>query len=213
MEPPVLIVGGAGKTGRRVDALLTTQQGIATRPVSRSTTPSFDRARPENGPLEHWTPSPRRMSPTTPIFLYQARQTRSVKLGCLARRKGLAGPRFAADQSDRQRQRPGRAAATTRISAGGCARLLVWRWRRPAPGHPASRTSAARVVSPPYAQDGFFPECAAAGCGGRRNRRRDEETPIYKAYAHTWHRAPRLFRGWSIAWASTCGRPTTGRPT
>jgi uncharacterized protein YbjT (DUF2867 family) len=49
MEPSVLIVGGAGKTGRRVNALLT-KQGVATRPVSRSTTPSFDWARPENWP-------------------------------------------------------------------------------------------------------------------------------------------------------------------
>jgi uncharacterized protein YbjT (DUF2867 family) len=49
VEPSVLIVGGAGKTGRRVNALLT-QQGIATRPVSRSTTPSFDWKRPENWP-------------------------------------------------------------------------------------------------------------------------------------------------------------------
>src|SRR5688572_27888457 len=49
MEPSVLIIGGAGKTGRRVNSLLT-RQGIATRPVSRSTTPSFDWARPENWP-------------------------------------------------------------------------------------------------------------------------------------------------------------------
>jgi uncharacterized protein YbjT (DUF2867 family) len=44
---PVLIIGGSGKTGRRVDALLR-QRGIATRPVSRSTTPAFDWHRPED---------------------------------------------------------------------------------------------------------------------------------------------------------------------
>ena len=43
---PILIIGGAGKTGGRVNALLQAQ-GLATRPVSRSTTPSFDWARPE----------------------------------------------------------------------------------------------------------------------------------------------------------------------
>jgi uncharacterized protein YbjT (DUF2867 family) len=43
---PVLIIGGSGKTGRRVNTLLQ-QRGIATRPISRSTTPSFDWNRPE----------------------------------------------------------------------------------------------------------------------------------------------------------------------
>jgi len=43
---PILIIGGGGKTGHRVDTLLQ-KRGIATRPVSRSTTPSFDWTRPE----------------------------------------------------------------------------------------------------------------------------------------------------------------------
>jgi uncharacterized protein YbjT (DUF2867 family) len=43
---PVLIIGGAGKTGGRVDARLQ-ERGIATRPVSRSTQPAFDWTRPE----------------------------------------------------------------------------------------------------------------------------------------------------------------------
>ena len=38
---PILIVGGNGKTGARVNALLK-EQGYATRPVSRSTDPAFD---------------------------------------------------------------------------------------------------------------------------------------------------------------------------
>lgn len=42
----MLIVGGAGKTGGRVNALLE-RRAIATRPVSRSTSPSFDWSRPE----------------------------------------------------------------------------------------------------------------------------------------------------------------------
>jgi uncharacterized protein YbjT (DUF2867 family) len=40
-DQPILIIGGNGKTGRRVDERLKTK-GFATRPVSRSTTPSFD---------------------------------------------------------------------------------------------------------------------------------------------------------------------------
>jgi uncharacterized protein YbjT (DUF2867 family) len=43
---PILIVGGTGKTGGRVNTLLKAR-GITTRPVSRSTTPSFDWTRPE----------------------------------------------------------------------------------------------------------------------------------------------------------------------
>jgi len=43
---PILIVGGTGKTGGRVNTLLKAR-GLSTRPVSRSTTPSFDWTRPE----------------------------------------------------------------------------------------------------------------------------------------------------------------------
>ena len=43
---PIVIIGGAGKTGARVNRLLKTR-GIATRPVSRSTTIQFDWTRPE----------------------------------------------------------------------------------------------------------------------------------------------------------------------
>jgi uncharacterized protein YbjT (DUF2867 family) len=43
---PVLIIGGGGKTGGRVNALLR-KRGIATRAVSRSTSPSFDWTRPQ----------------------------------------------------------------------------------------------------------------------------------------------------------------------
>jgi uncharacterized protein YbjT (DUF2867 family) len=44
---PILIIGGGGKTGARVNTLLKAR-GIATRPVSRSTTPSFDWNRPDS---------------------------------------------------------------------------------------------------------------------------------------------------------------------
>lgn len=45
-ELPILIIGGAGKTGSRVNARLR-EHGIATRPVSRSTAVPFDWTRPE----------------------------------------------------------------------------------------------------------------------------------------------------------------------
>lgn len=48
-ELPILIVGGAGKTGARVNALLRAS-GIPTRPVSRSTPIPFDWTRPETWP-------------------------------------------------------------------------------------------------------------------------------------------------------------------
>jgi hypothetical protein len=46
-EHPVLIIGGGGKTGGRVNARLRAR-GIATRAVSRSTAISFDWNRREN---------------------------------------------------------------------------------------------------------------------------------------------------------------------
>lgn len=46
---PILIIGGAGKTGARVNALLQAQ-GIATRAVSRSTATRFDWNEPETWP-------------------------------------------------------------------------------------------------------------------------------------------------------------------
>jgi uncharacterized protein YbjT (DUF2867 family) len=45
-EIPILIIGGGGKTGSRVNTLLNAR-GIATRPVSRSTAIPFDWTRPE----------------------------------------------------------------------------------------------------------------------------------------------------------------------
>ena len=48
-ELPILIIGGAGKTGARVNALLQAR-GIPTRPVSRSTAVPFYWTRPETWP-------------------------------------------------------------------------------------------------------------------------------------------------------------------
>ena len=48
-ELPVLIIGGGGKTGARINSLLTAR-GVATRPVSRSSAVTFDWARPETWP-------------------------------------------------------------------------------------------------------------------------------------------------------------------
>jgi uncharacterized protein YbjT (DUF2867 family) len=48
-ELPILIIGGAGKTGARVNTLLGAS-GVPTRPVSRSTPTPFDWTRPETWP-------------------------------------------------------------------------------------------------------------------------------------------------------------------
>lgn len=48
-EMPILIIGGGGKTGARVNTLLNAR-GIATRPVSRSTAIPFDWTKPEIWP-------------------------------------------------------------------------------------------------------------------------------------------------------------------
>jgi len=45
-QQPILLIGGGGKTGGRVNARLQAR-GIATRPVSRSTAIAFDWTRPE----------------------------------------------------------------------------------------------------------------------------------------------------------------------
>jgi hypothetical protein len=47
-QRPILIIGGSGKTGGRVNTLLQAR-GIATRSVSRSTAIPFDWTRPEPG--------------------------------------------------------------------------------------------------------------------------------------------------------------------
>ena len=49
MTQPILIIGGTGKTGARVNALLQAQ-GVATRPVSRSTATPFDWNSPQTWP-------------------------------------------------------------------------------------------------------------------------------------------------------------------
>jgi uncharacterized protein YbjT (DUF2867 family) len=87
MEPPVLIIGGAGKTGRRVTALLT-QQGIATRPVSRSTSPSFDWERPESWPAALDSVSKAYVT-YQPDLAVPAAADAIHELASLARRKGL----------------------------------------------------------------------------------------------------------------------------
>ncbi len=84
---PILIIGGAGKTGGRVNALLKAR-GIATRPVSRSTTPSFDWARPETWATALDGVSRAYVTYHPDIAVDGAREA-IAKLGHLAREKGL----------------------------------------------------------------------------------------------------------------------------
>lgn len=84
---PVLIIGGAGKTGARVNTLLK-QRGIATRPVSRSTSISFDWTRPEG-----WSAALDGVSKAyvtfQPDLSVDGADTAIAELSGLARRKGL----------------------------------------------------------------------------------------------------------------------------
>jgi uncharacterized protein YbjT (DUF2867 family) len=86
-EAPVLITGGAGKTGGRVNALLK-KRGIATRPVSRSTSPSFDWVRPEG-----WAAALDGVSKAyvtyQPDLAVDGAAEAIAELAGLARRKGL----------------------------------------------------------------------------------------------------------------------------
>jgi uncharacterized protein YbjT (DUF2867 family) len=86
-KAPILIVGGAGKTGGRVNRLLR-QRGIATRPVSRSTTPAFDWTRPEG-----WATAldgvSRAYVTYQPDLAMEGAAEAIAELSSLARRKGL----------------------------------------------------------------------------------------------------------------------------
>ncbi len=84
---PILIVGGAGKTGGRVNTLLKAW-GIATRPVSRSTTPSFDWTRPEGWATALDGVSKAYVTYHPDIALDGASEA-IAELACIAREKGL----------------------------------------------------------------------------------------------------------------------------
>jgi len=86
-ERPILIIGGAGKTGARVNKLLN-QRGIATRAVSRSTTPSFDWTRPETWPTALDGVS-RAYVTYQPDLAVPEAAARIAELSRLARDKGL----------------------------------------------------------------------------------------------------------------------------
>ena len=84
---PILIIGGAGKTGGRVNTLLKAR-GIATRPVSRSTTPGFDWNRPES-----WSAALDGVSKAyvtyQPDLAVDGATEAIAELGRIAREKGL----------------------------------------------------------------------------------------------------------------------------
>jgi uncharacterized protein YbjT (DUF2867 family) len=82
-----LIIGGAGKTGGRVNTLLKAQ-GFATRPVSRSTAPSFDWGRPETWALALDGVS-RAYVTYQPDLAVDGATEAITELGRLAREKGL----------------------------------------------------------------------------------------------------------------------------
>lgn len=86
-EKPVLIIGGGGKTGARVDALLRAK-GVATRPVSRSTAVPFDWTQPKG-----WAAALEGVSKAyvtfQPDLAMDGAAEAIAQLGKLAREKGL----------------------------------------------------------------------------------------------------------------------------
>lgn len=87
-ETPILIVGATAKTGARVDALLNAR-GIATRAVSRSTTPPFDWTQPET-----WAPALDGVSKAyvtyQPDLMVEGAAEAIARLAAIALDKGLA---------------------------------------------------------------------------------------------------------------------------
>jgi uncharacterized protein YbjT (DUF2867 family) len=84
---PILLIGGTGKTGGRVNARLRAR-GIATRPVSRSTAIPFDWTRPETWPgaLDGVA---RAYVTYQPDLAAEGAAEAIAELGSLARAKGL----------------------------------------------------------------------------------------------------------------------------
>jgi uncharacterized protein YbjT (DUF2867 family) len=85
---PILIIGGAGKTGARVNALLQAR-GIATRLVSRSTATPFDWNKPETWPAALDGVSSAYVT-YQPDIAVEGSTEAITELSRLAREKGLA---------------------------------------------------------------------------------------------------------------------------
>lgn len=87
-QQPILIIGGGGKTGRRVDTLLRAR-GLATRPVSRSTPVVFDWTAPTT-----WAPAldgvARAYVTFHPDIAVEGATEAIAELARLARAQGLA---------------------------------------------------------------------------------------------------------------------------
>lgn len=86
-QAPILIIGATAKTGARVNSLLDAQ-GIATRAVSRATTPAFDWTRPET-----WAPALDGVSKAyvtyQPDLMVEGAADAIAQLAAIARDKGL----------------------------------------------------------------------------------------------------------------------------
>jgi uncharacterized protein YbjT (DUF2867 family) len=114
-ELPILIIGGGGKTGGRVNARLQAR-GIATRPVSRSTVIAFDWTRPET-----WAAALDGVSKAYvtyhPDIAVQGAAEAIAELGHLANTKGLQQVVLL---SGRGEPRAERAEAALRASGVNC---------------------------------------------------------------------------------------------
>jgi uncharacterized protein YbjT (DUF2867 family) len=114
-ELPMLIIGGTGKTGVRVNAR-PRARGIATRPVSRSTDSPFDWARPET-----WAAAldgvSRAYVTCQPDLAVAGAADAIAELSGLARQKGLEHVVLLSDRSE-----PGAQRAEAALQASG----VIW---------------------------------------------------------------------------------------
>lgn len=117
-ELPILIIGGGGKTGSRVNARLQAR-GIATRPVSRTTPIAFDWTRPET-----WTAALDGISKAyvtyQPDIAVEGAAEAIAELSRLAREKGLEHVVLLSGRGE-----PGAQRAETALQRSGLAWTIV----------------------------------------------------------------------------------------
>jgi uncharacterized protein YbjT (DUF2867 family) len=115
---PVLIIGGGGKTGARVNTLLNAR-GIATRPVSRSTAVPFDWTRPETWPAALDGVSKAYVTYQPDLAVAGAAEA-VAEIGRLAREKGLERVVLLSGRGE-----PGAQRAEAALQASGVAWTIV----------------------------------------------------------------------------------------
>jgi uncharacterized protein YbjT (DUF2867 family) len=117
-ELPILIIGGGGKTGARVNTLLNAR-GIATRPVSRSSAVPFDWTRPETWPAALDGVSKAYVTYQPDLAVAGAAEA-IAEIGRLAREKGLERVVLLSGRGE-----PGAQRAEAALQASGVAWTII----------------------------------------------------------------------------------------